>query len=67
VSQLFMDGVRPPTQLWLTYNPHPRRIGPDVDHADSDDRRVRRRVEGDGGHRPRAGDDYPRSTIPKRP
>jgi len=67
LGQSFMHGGRPPTQRRLPYHPHSRRIGPDADHADPDDRLVRRRVDHDGGHRPRAGDDYPRRWSPPRP
>ena len=66
VGQPFMDGGRPPTRRRLPYPPHPRRIGPDADKANPDDRRVRRRVNDNGGHHPRASDDYPRRWSPPR-
>jgi len=34
-----MNGGRLPAQHWLPCPPHPRRLGPDAGHTDSDDRR----------------------------
>jgi len=66
VGRPLNQGGRPPAPHRLPCPPHPRRLGPDADHADPDDRRVRRRVDDDGRYHPQAGGEYPRRWSPPR-
>jgi len=63
-----MNGGRPPVPHRQRCPPHPLLLGPEADHADPDDRRVRRRVDNDGCYHSQAGGEYPcRWSPPRRP